>query len=151
LFFKKKENNEEMERAWYCVGILSRGRIDADEHDRIADKILNSVDNVGIVSGFVKDECDPALLQILYRRFYQPDFSSPCLIINEIIQENIEREMKLLEKKHKWKKRFGMLSFTDYQEAETKAIFNFNETLYFTEDVDAAIEFLKKQAAAPVI
>ncbi|WP_338449450.1 hypothetical protein R4Z09_25280 [Niallia oryzisoli] len=52
-----------------------------------------------------------------------------------------------MEKEHKWKKFFGLISFADYQAAEDRAIFDFNKTLYLTEDVDKAIEFLRKQAA----
>lgn len=147
LFFKKKKNSEEAEKVWYCVGIITKGEVNEGKHDRIADKISNAVDNVGILAGFVQEEMDSSKLQILYRRFFQPDFSVPCIIINEINHDEIKRETELLEKEHKWKKFLGLLSFADYQEAENRAIYDFNKTLYLTEDVDKAIEFLRKQAA----
>ncbi|WP_338449449.1 hypothetical protein R4Z09_25275 [Niallia oryzisoli] len=69
MFFKKKKNSEEAEKIWYCVGLITKGGVNEGEHNRIADKILK-VDNVGILSGFVKEELDPSQLQILYRRFF---------------------------------------------------------------------------------
>ncbi|WP_071393554.1 hypothetical protein [Bacillus tuaregi] len=144
MFFKKKKQKEEEEQIWYCVGIITEEGTNLDNYDSMTEKIMDEAENVGILSGLVKGELDPRQLQILYRRFYQPDFSKPCIIINEIDHGKIKRETERLEKEHKWKKFFGLLSIADYQAAEDRALFDFQKTLYLTEDADEAIQFLEK-------
>jgi hypothetical protein len=58
------------------------------------------------------------------------------------IPEDIKKERKLLEKTHKWKRIFGLLSPIEYMEAETKAAHDFDKALFYTDDADKVIEYI---------
>ena len=66
-------------------------------------------------------------------------------MINEISNEEIEKEIKLLEQKHKWKKFFNTIPLTDYIDAEDRVVMDASKTLFCTNDVGEAIEFLKEK------
>ncbi|MGE7905897.1 hypothetical protein ACQKNS_15990 [Peribacillus sp. NPDC094092] len=141
MFFKKSEEPDHNER-WYCVGIMTDKGLEDEEYDVLSKRILDSVQNVSVISDLVRVEWDRDKLRALNERFQDPSFSDPCFIINEFIPEDIIRERKLLEKTYKWKRLFGLLSPIEYMEAETKAAHDFDKALFYTDDADKVIEYI---------
>ncbi|MDO7485164.1 hypothetical protein Q5O89_02890 [Peribacillus frigoritolerans] len=129
MFFKKNEESQHNEK-WYCVGIMTDDGLEDEEYDVLSKRILDSVQNVSVISDLVRVEWDRDKLRALNERFGDPSFSDPCFIINEFIPEDIKKERKLLEKTHKWKRIFGLLSLIEYMEAETKAAHDFDKALF---------------------
>lgn len=141
MFFKKNEEPEHYEK-WYCVGIMTDNGLEDEEYDVLSKRILDSVQNVSVISDLVRVEWDRDKLQALNERFGDPSLSDPWFIINEFIPEDIKKERKLLEKTHKWKRIFGLLSPIEYMEAETKAAHDFDKALFYTDDADKVIEYI---------
>ncbi|CAH0136422.1 hypothetical protein [Peribacillus simplex] len=141
MFFKKSEEPDHNEK-WYCVGIMTDKGLEDEEYDVLSKRILDSVQNVSVISDLIRVEWNRDKLRALNERFQNPSFSDPCFIINEFIPEDIKRERKLLEKTHKWKRLFGLLSRIEYMEAETKAAHDFDKALFYTDDADKVIEYI---------
>ncbi|MET1181179.1 hypothetical protein ABG775_25100 [Peribacillus simplex] len=141
MFFKKSEEPDHNEK-WYCVGIMTDKGLEDEEYDVLSKLILDSVQNVSVISDLVRVEWDRDKLRALNERFQDPSFSDPCFIINEFIPEDIKRERKILEKTYKWKRLFGLLSPIEYMEAETKAAHDFDKALFYTDDADKVIEYI---------
>ncbi|WP_144549513.1 hypothetical protein [Peribacillus simplex] len=141
MFFKKSEEPDHNEK-WYCVGIMTDKGLEDEEYDILSKRILDSVQNVSVISDLVRVEWDRDKLRALNERFQDPSFSDPCFIINEFIPEDIKRERKLLEKTNKWKRLFGLLSPIEYMEAETKAAHDFDKALFYTDDAYKVIEYI---------
>ncbi|MFE4140845.1 hypothetical protein ACFX4I_03110 [Peribacillus sp. YIM B13472] len=141
MFFKKSEEPDHNEK-WYCVGIMTDKGLEDEEYDVLSKRILDSVQNISVISDLIRVEWDRDKLRALNERFQTPSFSDPCFIINEFIPEDIKRERKLLEKTHKWKRLFGLLSRIEYMEAETKAAHDFDKALFYTDDADKVIEYI---------
>ncbi|MDM5361012.1 hypothetical protein [Peribacillus sp. ACCC06369] len=140
MFFKKNEELDHNEK-WYCIGIMTDNGLEDEEYDVLSKRILDSVQNVTVISDLIRLEWDREKLQALNERFQDHSFSDPCFIINEFIPEDIKRARKLLEKNNKWKRLFGFLSF-EYMEAETKAAHDFDKALFYTDDADKVIEYI---------
>ncbi|MEC2075053.1 hypothetical protein [Metabacillus fastidiosus] len=145
MFFRKK-NKEDLNKKWYSIAIMSEKGLEDEEFDTLTEKILDKVDNVGLISNLVKEEWDQEQLKILEQKFNDLVLSSPTFTINEMVYEDMERETKLLEKKHKWKKFFGLISLAEYLEAENRAVYNFNYTLLYTDSMEEVIEFLNEKS-----
>ncbi|KQU19518.1 MULTISPECIES: hypothetical protein [Peribacillus] len=143
MLFKKRDELDPNKK-WYSIGIMTDHGLQDEEYDALIKRIHDSVENVVIISDLVRVEWDEEKLQTLNERFRYPTFSDPCFIINEFKSVDIKRERKLLEKNHKWKRLFGLLSPIEYMVAETKAAHDFDKALYYTDDVDNAIEYLTK-------
>ncbi|MEY8192458.1 hypothetical protein AB4X15_22865 [Peribacillus simplex] len=141
MFFKKSEEPDHNEK-WYCVGIMTDKGLEDEEYDVLSKLILDSVQNVSVISDLVRVEWDRDKLRALNERFQDPSFSDPCFIINEFIPEDIKREREILEKTYKWKRLFGLLSPIEYMEAETKAAHDFDKALFYTDDADKVIEYI---------
>ncbi|MFD6209796.1 hypothetical protein [Peribacillus sp. NPDC060253] len=146
MFFKKKNDDLEPDEKWYCIGIMTDNGLEDEEYDALSKRILDSVQNVTVISDLVRVEWDQEKLRNLNDHFLYPAFSDPCFIINEFIPEDIKRERKLLEKNHKWKRLFGLLSMVEYMEAETKAAHDFDKALFYSDDVDKVIEYIIKNS-----
>ena len=52
----------------------------------------------------------------------------------------------MLEQKHKWKKFFNTIPLSDYIDAEDRVVMDASKTLFCTNDVQEATEFLKGKA-----
>ncbi|MGE7763995.1 hypothetical protein [Peribacillus sp. NPDC096540] len=143
MVFKKKKDLE-INKTWYCIGILTDQGMQDEEYDALSNRILDSVENVVVISDLIRVNWEKGKLETLNERFKNPTLSDPCFIINEFIEEDIKRETKLLEKNHKWKRFFGALSQIDYLEAENKATHDFDKSLLYTDDLDKVIEYLNK-------
>lgn len=141
MFFKKNEELDHNEK-WYCIGIMTDNGLEDEEYDVLSKRILDSVQNVKVISDLIRVEWDRGKLQALNERFQDPSFSDPCFIINEFIPEDIKRARKLLEKNNKWKRLFGFLSPVEYMEAETKAAHDFDKALFYTDDAEKVIEYI---------
>ncbi|AMM94909.1 hypothetical protein QUF81_05635 [Peribacillus simplex] len=141
MFFKKNEELDPNEK-WYCVGIMTDNGLEDEEYDVLSKRILESVQNVSVISDLIRVEWDREKLRTLNERFNADAFSDPCYIINKFIPEDIKRERKLLEKNHKWKRLFGFLSPVEYMEAEAKAAHDFDKALFYTDDPDKVIEYI---------
>ena len=144
MFFKKKKN-EDVDKDWYSLAIMTDDEIDDEEFFELSDKIMNQVNNVGVSSHIIRHKWYPEQLQMLDQRYSPASSANPCYIINLIVHEEIYEAIKQLEKDHKWKKFFGWLSMTDYMEVEDQARLDFKNTVYCTEDADKVIEFLNRQ------
>ncbi len=142
LLFKNKDHLD-LNKKWYGVGIMSENGLSDEQYDRLTNKILDAVNNVGMTSDLIRKEWDEKQLNILNQRIQNRRLSDPCFIVNEMVPELIEREKKLLEKNHKWRKMLGLLMPIEYMAAETRAIFNFRHTLLYTDDLEEVVEFLK--------
>ncbi|MDM5210450.1 hypothetical protein QUF94_03050 [Peribacillus sp. NJ4] len=141
MFFKKNEELDHNEK-WYCIGIMTDNGLEDEEYDVLSKRILDSVQNVKVISDLIRVEWDRGKLQALNERFQDHSFSDPCFIINEFIPEDIKRARKLLEKNNKWKRLFGFLSPVEYMEAETKAAHDFDKALFYTDDAEKVIEYI---------
>ena len=142
MFFKKKKHDD---KDWYCLAIMTEYELDEEEFEELADRILSQVDNIGMTSHLVRTEWEPERLEVLDQRFSPTSLSNPCFIVNLIVQDDIKKEQELLEKKHKWKKLFGLITLNEYMEAQEYAMLHFKNTVYCTGDIDKAIEFLNRQ------
>ncbi|MFJ7745319.1 hypothetical protein [Peribacillus sp. NPDC097295] len=138
----KQKNDLHPHVKWFSIGILTDHGLEYEEYDALSKRILDSVDNVGAVSDLVRVEWDKEKLKTLHERFENPVLTDPCFIINEVISEDIEREKKLLQEKHKWKRFLNLISRYDYMEAEAKAVHDFDKSLLYTDDLEKVIEFL---------
>ncbi|MFJ7847983.1 hypothetical protein ACIQXR_03900 [Peribacillus sp. NPDC097224] len=142
----KQENTLDPQVKWFSVGIMTDNGLEYEEYEALSKRILDSVDNVGAISDLVRVEWDKAKLITLNERFNHPVLSDPCFIINEVIPEDIEREKRLLQEKHKWKRYLNLISRYDYLEAETKAVHDFDKSLLYTDEVEKVIEYLNLNA-----
>ncbi|MGE7603141.1 hypothetical protein ACQKL5_11605 [Peribacillus sp. NPDC097675] len=138
----KQKNRLNPDVKWFSVGILTDHGLEYEEYETLSKRILDAVNNVGAISDLVRVEWDKQKLKALHERFKNPVLSDPCFIINEVISEDIEREKKLLQEKHKWKRFLNLISQYDYLEAETKAVHDFDKSLLYTDDIEKVIEFL---------
>lgn len=143
MVFKKK-NGLNPNIKWYSVGVMTDNGIEDEDYHALSKRILDSVDNVAVVSDLIRVEWDKEKLKTLNNRFKNPILSDPCFIINEVINEDIEREKKLLQKNHKWKRYLNLISQYDYMEAEAKAVHDFEKSLLYTDDIEKVIEYLTK-------
>ncbi|MBR8646148.1 hypothetical protein KEH51_26580 [[Brevibacterium] frigoritolerans] len=53
MFFKKNEEPEHYEK-WYCVGIITDNGLEDEEYDVLSKRILDSVQNVSVISDLVR-------------------------------------------------------------------------------------------------
>ncbi|MEH6947116.1 hypothetical protein V7068_08565 [Bacillus sp. JJ634] len=144
MFFKKK-NNENVDKDLYSLAIMTDDEMDEEEFFELSEKIMDQVNNIGVVSHITRNEWYPEQLQMLDQHYSPVSSANPCFIINLIVHEEINEAIKQLEKDHKWKKLFGWLSMSDYMEVEDQAQLNFKNTVYCTDDADKVIEFLNRQ------
>ena len=103
---------------------------------------MDAAENVGSTTSLLQADWDDEQLEMLKKRFPEVEMNETIFMINEIIQEDIEREIKLLEEKHKWKKFFNTIPLTDYIEAEDRVVMDASKTLFCTNDVQEAVNFL---------
>ncbi|MED4454715.1 hypothetical protein [Metabacillus fastidiosus] len=149
MLFRKK-NKVDPNKKWYSIGIMSEKGLEDNEYDTLTEKIFDKVDNVGVIANLIREAWDKEQIEILEKKFDYPTLASPVFIVSEIIPEDIKRETKLLEKKHKWKKFFGFISLAEYLEAEDRAIFNFNHALLYTDSMEEVIGFLNEKSKETV-
>ena len=131
---------------YFNVGIITINELDDEQYDTWTYELMDAADNVGSTSSLVQAAWDEKQLSILTNRFPQVDMTETIFMINEISNADIEKEIKLLEQKHKWKKFFNTIPLTDYIDAEDRVVLDASKTLFCTNDVEEAIEFLKEKA-----
>jgi hypothetical protein len=148
IFGKKKSKAKELDKNNFNVSIISVNELDDDQYDTWTDELMDAADNVGSTTSLLQASWDNTQLQILKKRFPQVDMNKTIFMINEIIHEDIEKEIRLLEQKHKWKKFFNTIPLTDYIDAEDRVVLDASKTLFCTNDVQEATEFLKEKAGS---
>ncbi|MGN7388069.1 hypothetical protein [Sporosarcina sp. SAFN-015] len=146
MFGRKKSKAEEANRIYFNVGIISVQELDDAQYETWTDELMDVAENVGSTSSLVQASWDEDQLNILSKRFPKVDMNETVFMINEIINEDVEKEIKLLEQKHKWKKFFNTIPLADYIDAEDRVVMDASKTLYCTNDVQEAAGFLKEQA-----
>lgn len=142
IFGKKKSKAQERDKTLFNVGIISVYELADEQYEAWTDELMDAADNVGSTTSLVQGSWDAAQLQILTERFPKVDMNETIFIINEIIHEDIEKEIKNLEQKHKWKKFFNTIPLTDYIDAEDRVVLDASKTLLCTNDVREATKFL---------
>ena len=144
--FKKKKSKKDVEQVLYSVGIMSKGEMDDDRYEQLSYLFVDAADNVGTTTSFVQEGWDKEQLRILQNRFPELDLGETCFIINEIIPADIQKEIKRLEEKHKWKKFFNNIPLGDYIDAEDRAVLDATKTVFSTNSEDKVEAFLKEKA-----
>lgn len=146
MFGRKKSKAEGPDKSYFNVGIISVNELDDDQYETWTDELMDAAENVGSTTSLLQADWDDEQLEMLKKRFPEVEMNETIFMINEIIQEDIEREIKLLEEKHKWKKFFNTIPLTDYIEAEDRVVMDASKTLFCTNDVQEAVNFLEQQA-----
>lgn len=146
MFGRKKNKKEELNTSSFSVGIVWNDELTDEQYENWSDELMDVAENVGSTSSIMQCEWDSEQLKILAKRFPQVDNNKTFFMINEIIFDDIKREYKALEQKHKWKKFFNTISLFDYIDAEDRAVFDATKTLLCTNDIIEAKDFLRKQA-----
>lgn len=146
MFGRKKSKTEEARTTYFNVAIISVNALDDDQYETWTDELMDAAENVGSTTSLLQASWDEEQLKILVKRFPEVGMNETIFMINEIINEDIEKEIKLLEQKHKWKKFFNTIPLTDYIDAEDQVVLDASKTLFCTNDVKDAAEFLKEQA-----
>ncbi|MCM3710225.1 hypothetical protein [Sporosarcina luteola] len=150
MFGRKKSKTEEARTTYFSVGIISVNELDDDLYETWTDELMDAAENVGSTTSLLQADWDEEQLKILTNRFPEVEMNETFFMINEIIHEDIEKEIKLLEQKHKWKKFFNTIPLTDYIDAEDRVVLDVSKTLFCTNDVQEAAGFLKNQAGQVV-
>lgn len=146
MFGRKKSKAKIADKRFFNVGILSVNELDDEQYETWTDELMDAADNVGSTTSLLLADWDDEQVEILNKRFPEVEMNKTFFIINEIIHEEIEQEIKQLEQKHKWKKFFNTIPLSDYIDAEDRVVMDASKTLYCTNDVQAATKFLKEQA-----
>jgi hypothetical protein len=146
MFGRKKSKAEEVNKTYFNVGIISVHELDDAQYEAWTDELMDAAENVGSTSSMAQASWDEKQLKILSNRFPEVEMNETVFMINEIIHKDIEREIKLLEQQHKWKKFFNTIPLGDYIDAEDRVVMDANKTLFCTNDVQKAVGFLKEQA-----
>ncbi|GEN83902.1 hypothetical protein SLU01_22140 [Sporosarcina luteola] len=147
MFGRKKSKAVGPDKTYFNVGIISVNELDDDQYEVWTDDLMDAADNVGSTTSLLQADWDNEQLKILIKRFPEVEMNETVFMINEIIQEDIKKEIKLLEQNHKWKKFFNTIPLTDYIDAEDRVVMDASKTLFCTNDVQEAMNFLEKQAA----
>ena len=143
--FGRKKSKDDSPKITYSITIMTDEEMDDQLYDEITDKIIEQAENAGIIGNISRQEYPPDRLAVLDRRFGQL-YSGPVgYIVNEIKPEELEKRIKEMEDKHKWKKFFNLIPLTDYLNIEDEVVNNFAESLFYTEDLDRLIEFLNQR------
>ncbi|WP_262177618.1 hypothetical protein [Saccharococcus sp. Marseille-Q5394] len=145
MFGRKKSKTEEARTTYFSVGIISVNELNDDQYEAWTDELMDAAENVGSTTSLIQASWDEEQLKILIKRFPEVEMNETFFIINEIIHEDIEKEIKLLEQKHKWKKFFNTIPLTDYIDAEDRVVLDASKTLFCTNDVQEAARFLKNR------
>lgn len=146
LFGRKKSQAEGPDKSYFNVGIISVNELNDDQYETWSDELMDAADNVGSTSSLIQASWDEKQLKILINRFPEVEMNKTIFMINEIIHEEIEKEIKQLEQQHKWKKFFNTIPLTDYIDAEDRVVMDASRTLFCTNDLQEAARFLKEQA-----
>ncbi|MCM3638151.1 hypothetical protein M3152_10480 [Sporosarcina luteola] len=145
MFGRRKSKTEEARTTYFSVGIISVNELNDDQYEAWTDELMDAAENVGSTTSLIQASWDEEQLKILIKRFPEVEMNETFFIINEIIHEDIEKEIKLLEQKHKWKKFFNTIPLTDYIDAEDRVVLDASKTLFCTNDVQEAAGFLKNR------
>ena len=146
MFGRKKSKAEEANKIYFNVGVISVQELDDAQYETWTDELMDVAENVGSTSSLVQASWDKDQLNILSKRFPEVDMNETVFMINEIINEDVEKEIKLLEQQHKWKKFFNTIPLADYIDAEDRVVMDASKTLFCTNEVQEAAGFLKEQA-----
>lgn len=146
MFGRKKPKAADANKIYFHVGIISVIELDDARYETWTDELMDAAENVGSTSSLVQASWDKDQLKILLKRFPKVDMNETVFMINEIINEDVEKEIKLLEQQHKWKKFFNTIPLTDYLDAEDRVVMDASKTLFCTNDVQKAADFLIEQA-----
>ncbi|MFS0690951.1 hypothetical protein AB1K89_17100 [Sporosarcina sp. 179-K 8C2 HS] len=141
--FGRKKTKEESSKTYFNVGIISVNELDDDQYEAWTDVLMDVAENVGSTTSLMQADWEEEQLKILKKRFPEVEMNETFFMINEIIHEDIKNEIRLLEQKYKWKKFFNTIPLTDYIDAEDRIVMDANKTLFCTNDVQEAAEFLK--------
>ena len=146
IFGKKKSKAKEHDKTFFNVGIISVSELDDEQYETWTDELMDAADNVGSTTSLLQADWDEEQMKILTNRFPQVEMKETVFMINEIITDDVKKEIKLLEQKHKWKKFFNTIPLTDYVDAEDRVVMDASKTLFCTNDVREATAFLKEKA-----
>ncbi|MDQ0221252.1 hypothetical protein ELQ35_20855 [Peribacillus cavernae] len=140
MFFKKKKKDPEDNKQWYSLIIMTQDEMYEDEYEGLSEVISDQVDNVGFTCNLIrKNTSHGALIEIDQKINTASD---PCFILILINNDDIKREVELMEKQHKWKKFFGYLTPADYFEAMERANLNWDAIIYSTDNPEGIIQYL---------
>ncbi|MFS0576301.1 hypothetical protein AB1K83_11745 [Sporosarcina sp. 179-K 3D1 HS] len=145
MFNKKKELQAHSK--FFNVAIISKIEISDEQYEKWTDEVMDTAGNVGSTTWMMREDWDAEQVKMLERRFPDVRLNETFFIVNEIISDDIQREVKELEKRHPWKKFFNMIPLTDYIDAEDRAVLNAAKTLACTNDLFEVKRFLLEQGS----
>lgn len=145
IFGKKKLASNE-EKLYFNVAIITVDEVGDEQYDAWTDEFMDAADNVGSTTALLQADWEGEQKRILIHRFPHLDLKEPIFMINEINHKEIEKEIKHLEQKHKWKKFFNAIPLSDYLDAEDRVVMDASKTLFCTNDVQQVIEYLQGKA-----
>ncbi|MDQ0221248.1 hypothetical protein ELQ35_20875 [Peribacillus cavernae] len=140
MIFKKRKKNEEDNKQWYSLVVMTQEEVDEDKYSELSERIDAHVNNIGFTCNLIRKNTD--LEQLISIDRHIETASDPCYFLIPINNDDVEREIKLMEKQHKWKKFFGYLRPVDYFEAMEHANLNWDTIIYSTDNPEGIIQYL---------
>ncbi|MEK3934611.1 hypothetical protein MKY41_04765 [Sporosarcina sp. FSL W7-1349] len=143
MFEKKKLH---VEQAFFSVAIISNEDLADEQYDNWTDEVMGTADNVGSTTWMRIEDWDARQVNVLAERFPDVRMKETFFVVNEIIAEDIQLEVKELEKRHPWKKFFNAIPLSDYIDAEERAVLDASKASLCTNDLETVKRFLAEQA-----
>lgn len=147
MFFKKKKKVD-LHSTRYAVSIVTEYPLEDEDYDPITDEIGYHCEAVDALANFNRAYSDPAELKLLEEKCNITSWPDMYFVVTTTTNQDIENEIKLLEKKHKWKKFFDVISPIEYTDAMDKAYYNFNNIKFASADIEEIIAYINKQSEA---
>ncbi|SER81607.1 hypothetical protein SAMN04487944_110146 [Gracilibacillus ureilyticus] len=141
MFLRKKREEEHEDN--YAVTIFYESDYDEEIYDQITDRLLIEGEMLGVTQSMQMTE---EYKKMITQKFPDREVNFPGLAILDFDTEQLKENYKAMEKKHKWKNFFGMLTIEDYFKVEEELTTDYEKTLLYTTDVDEAIHFMLERS-----
>ncbi|MGM0830861.1 MAG: hypothetical protein ACQEU4_21815 [Bacillota bacterium] len=136
MFSKKKAEEEESD---YCVAIFVDEETEEGVYERLTDRLFYEVENIGVIS---EATLSTKMIEPLQRKFPEAEIKAVSFAVLKIDRQRIQDETKRMESKYKWRKFFDAIPITEYLKVEDEVMYDFKNTLFYTETVEGVIQFL---------
>ncbi|ADC51337.1 hypothetical protein BpOF4_16460 [Alkalihalophilus pseudofirmus OF4] len=143
MFRKRKNTNKEPE-IWYSLAIMTDQEMSDEDYDQIMNKIDDHVDKVGFSCNLTRSTSDKEYLIELEEKMNLNSYTKPSYLLFRISHNEIKAKEKALEKKHRFKHFFNLISFAEYDLIATKVMTSPRHLVFYSDSLEEAIKFLKE-------
>ncbi|MDV2884525.1 hypothetical protein RYX45_04995 [Alkalihalophilus pseudofirmus] len=142
--FKKRKNTNDETDIWYSLVIMTDQEMSDEDYDKTQNKIDDHVDNVGFSCNLTRSQSDKEYLNELDERMNLNSYTKPIYVLFRINHDEIKSKEKALEKKHRFRHFFNLISFAEYDVIATKVMTSPRHLVFYSDSLEEAINFLKE-------